>query len=304
MQKRSIDWLTYAMLGLVIVFWAGNAIIGRAVRDDIDPVLLALLRWIAATVIIAPFAWRGLAADLPALKAGWKPVLALCLTGIVGFNTLLYIGLHGTTATNALLMQATIPGLVLLIGAVAFAQREPGWKIFGILLSVFGAAFTIFRGSHEAVLALRLTGSDLIVLAACVSWASYTALLRLVPDVRPASFVFVTFAGGALVLAAIALVFPGHHVSWNVGSILGVAYIGIFPSVIAYFLFNAAVARAGPAIAGQAVALMPIVGALLAALLLGEALHWYHAVGIVIVIAGVVIAGWADVISPSNTAKQ
>lgn len=290
MTSRRGDWLTYAMLGCTIAFWAGNAIVGRAVRDDIDPVLLALLRWIGATIVVAPLAWRGLREDWPVIRAAWKPTFALCLAGIVGFNTVLYAGLQYTTATNTLLMQASIPGLVLLIAALAFSQREPKVKVFGILLSVFGAAFTIFKGDIDALLSLRLGKGDLIVFAACVIWAIYTVLLRLAPKVRPASFLFVTFAGGALMLLPIALLVPGHHLSWTANSIGAVAYVSIFPSVIAYFLFNASVARAGSAIAGQAIAMMPIVGALLAALLLGEALHWYHGVGMAIILAGIVIA--------------
>lgn len=290
MNSRRGDWLTYVMLGCTIAFWAGNAIVGRAVRDDIDPVMLALLRWIGATIVVAPLAWRGLREDWPVIRAAWKPTLALCLTGIAGFNTVLYAGLQYTTATNTLLMQASIPGLVLLIAALAFSQREPMAKVFGILLSVFGAAFTIFRGSMEAVLSLQLGKGDLIIFSACLIWAIYTVLLRMAPKVRPASFLFVTFAGGALVLLPTALLTPGHHLAFTANSIGAIAYVSIFPSVIAYFLFNASVARAGSAIAGQGIAMMPIIGALLAALLLGEKLYWYHGVGMAIILAGIVIA--------------
>lgn len=290
MTSKRGDWLTYVMLGCTIAFWAGNSIVGRAVRAEIDPVTLALLRWIGATIVVTPLAWRGLRADLPAIRAAWKPTLALCVTGIVGFNTVLYAGLQYTSAANALLMQASVPGLVLAIAAIAFAQREPSMKVFGILLSVFGAAFTIFKGDLHAVLALRLGKGDLIVLAACLLWAIYTVLLRLAPNVRPASFLFVLFAGGALILLPVALILPGRHLELTAASIGAIAYVSVFPSVIAYFLFNASVARAGSAIAGQAIAMMPIVGALLAALLLGEALHWYHGVGIAIILAGILIA--------------
>ncbi|RVQ69744.1 DMT family transporter [Croceicoccus ponticola] len=290
MAKRKIDWLTYAMLGATIAFWAGNAIVGRMVRGDIDPVSLALLRWIGAALVVAPIAWRGLRADLPAIRAAWKPVLALCVTGIVGFNTLLYEGLLYTTASNALLMQATIPALVLVIAALVFKQREATWKVVGIALSVCGAAFTIFRGNLQAAIEMQLGKGDLLVFGACVTWAIYTVLLRLAPKVRPASLLFVMFAGGALILLPVALMMPGRQIAWNAQTVGAVAYIAVLPSVVAYFLFNAAVARAGAAIAGQAIALMPVAGALLAALLLGEKLHWYHAVGMVIIVAGIAIA--------------
>lgn len=293
-MARRIDWLSYAMLGMTMVLWAGNSIVGRAVRADIDPVSLALFRWIGATMLIAPFAWRGLAGDLPALRAAWKPVLVLCLVGVAGFNTLLYSGLQYTSATNALLMQAMIPGMVLILGLLFFGQREPKWKVIGIAISVLGAAFTIFRGSIGVVLAFDLGKGDVLVVLSCVCWAIYTVLLRLAPAVRPASFIFVTFLGGALFLLPLAAVMPGHKVALTTASAAGVAYTAIFPSVIAYVLFNSAVRRAGAAVAGQAIVLMPILGAILAALLLDEPLHWYHGVGIVAVLTGVVVAARAN----------
>ena len=36
------------MLGVVMLFWAGNSIVGRAVHDDIPPFTLAFVRWTCA----------------------------------------------------------------------------------------------------------------------------------------------------------------------------------------------------------------------------------------------------------------
>ena len=41
----------FALLGLVMVLWAGNSIIGRAVRDDVGPFTLAFVRWAGATLV-------------------------------------------------------------------------------------------------------------------------------------------------------------------------------------------------------------------------------------------------------------
>lgn len=287
---RHGGWLTYAMLGCVMAFWAGNSIVGRAVRGDIDPISLATLRWVGASLVVTPLAWRGLREDWAAIRMAWKPVLALCLTGVAGFNSLLYYGLQSTTATKALLMQALIPGLVLVFAATAFRTREPARKVAGIVLSMAGAVYTIFEGSLDALLSLDLGQGDLMVFGACILWAIYTLLLRFAPGVRPASLLWVTFVGGALALLSVGMLVPDRHVDWSGPVALAVGYVSIFPSVIAYFLFNAAVARAGPAIAGQAIALMPLAGALLAALLLGEPLHGFHAVGMVAILAGIVIA--------------
>lgn len=291
---RRIDWVAYAMLGVTILLWSGNAIVGRALREDISPVALALLRWIGASLVVLPFALRNLKADWPRLREGWKAVAVLCVTGIAGFNTLLYAGLQSTTATNAMLLQALIPGLVLAIGAVVLGLRESGQRLAGIALSVLGAFFTIFKGDWHAVLALRLDTGDFFVLTSTLCWAIYTVTLRFAPKVDPASFLFVTFAGGAILLVPVLLLSDGGGaVHWTSAAIGGVAYVAVLPSVVAYVLYNGAVARIGSAASGQVITLMPISGALLAALLLGEALHWYHGVGIALILLGILLAAWS-----------
>jgi drug/metabolite transporter (DMT)-like permease len=69
-------------------------------------------------------------------------------------------------------------------------------------------------------------------------------------------------------------------------------YLGTFPSVFAYFLYNGAVARLGSGTAGQAISLMPVFGALLASVTLGEKLFVYHAIGIAAILGGIVLAGF------------
>lgn len=293
-QRGGIDKLALVMLGGTMLFWAGNFIVARYVRGDVPPIMLALLRWVLATLLLLPFAWRGFREDLPALLAGWRALLVLGIAGVGGFNTFAYMGLQYTTAINGLLVQATIPGMVLLIGAIVLRRREPALRVAGIGLSMLGAMFTIFRGDVHALLGLDLGRGDVLVFVGCVLWAIYTVALRFAPEVRPASLLLASFLIGVATIVPVALLTDQPPVHWTAVAVGGVAYVAIFPSVIAYFLYNAGVARAGPAIAGQAITLMPPVGAVLAALLLAEPLHWYHGVGLALILAGIVLSVRSD----------
>jgi drug/metabolite transporter (DMT)-like permease len=283
----------YAMLGLVMLFWAGNSIVGRAVRDDIPPFLLAFVRWSGALLILAPFALRHAIADWPAIRREWRPVLLLGLFGVGAFNGLLYSGLRYTTATNGLLLQALIPSLVLIVSAIAFRERAPIGQVAGVLLSTIGVAVIVFRGELAAIMALHFGFGDVLILAACVCWAIYTACLRLRPAIHAESFVFATFVIGAAVMAPFAASEAGEIAAmrWGPHVFAAFAYVAIFPSVIAYFLYNAAVAQIGAGAAGQTISLMPLFGAFLAMELLDEPLHGYHAVGMALILGGIV-ASW------------
>lgn len=285
----------YAMLGLVMLFWAGNSIIGRAVRNDIPPFTLALVRWMGALMILSPFALRHVAAEWRIIRQHWPVVLLLGLTGVAAFNGFLYSGLHYTTATNGLLIQALIPALVLLAGALLFRDKAPLGQVAGVMLSTLGVMAIVFRGDPAAILRLHFGPGDSLILCGCLAWAIYTVCLRLTPPVHAMSFLFVTFSIGVLTMAPLAISEADAiaRIPWRPGIFGAFAYVAIFPSVCAYFLYNAAVAQIGSGAAGQTISLMPLFGALLAASLLDERLEAYHAMGMALILGGVVLSGIA-----------
>jgi drug/metabolite transporter (DMT)-like permease len=285
----------FAALGLVMLLWAGNSIVARAVRFDVPPFTLAALRWWGALVLLAPFAWGPVKRDLPALRTAWRPVLLLGLLGIGAFNALLYSGLQYTTATNALLLQAAIPALVVLFDRLFFGTRSSVLQVAGTLASIVGVVVIVFRADLNLLLNLHLGVGDLLVMVSVVVWALYTVLLRLRPAVSPISFVALTFAVGALTMVPLALFeyASGRAVNWSWGTVGAIAYVTVLPSTVSYFIYNWAAHAVGPARAGQAITLLPVFGALLSALLLGEPLYAFHAAGMALIIAGIALGALA-----------
>jgi drug/metabolite transporter (DMT)-like permease len=295
MHPHRHHYRAFAMLGLVMVFWAGNSIIGRAVREDIPPFTLAFVRWSGASLLLLPFAAKSVWRDRAAILESWKPVLLLGVLGVGAFNSVLYAGLRYTTATNALLLQAAIPPIVILLDFLFFRVRARALQGLGVALSILGVAAVVFEGDPAAALRLHFGLGDALVLAACLIWALYTVLLRLRPKVAPESFVAVTFWIGIAVTGPLAAWewSTGQGVVWSVGAIGAFAYVSVLPSIVSYFIYNWATAQVGAASAGQAITLMPILGALLSALLLGEALHPYHWLGMALILGGIVLAALA-----------
>lgn len=280
------------MLGVVMVLWAGNSIVGRAVHNAVPPFTLAFVRWVGALAIVTPLAGRTAWAERAEILKAWKPILLLGLVGVASFNAFLYLGLHHTTATNGLLLQALIPALVLLFGFLIFRDRASRYQLAGVLLSTLGVAVIVFRGDPGAILSLSFGFGDGIVLCGVVAWALYTALLRIRPAIHPMSFLLVTFTIGAVAMAPLAASewrqiaqIPATPLVFG-----AFAYVAILPSVAAYFLYNRAVDLIGAGAAGQTISLMPLFGALLAALLLGEELHTYHLAGMALILGGIAAA--------------
>lgn len=280
----------YAMLVCVILLWAGNSIVGRALRDDIGPFTLALIRWAGASILLAPFAWPKIRADWPAVRQHWAKILLLGLLGVGAFNGLLYSGLRDTTATNAILIQAAIPTLVLLFDFAVFRSRPSLGQLTGVSIAALGVAVIIFEADLSHLLALRFGHGDVLILTACIAWALYTTLLRIRPPIQPVSFLALTFLIGAAAMLPLAAgewrTMPIHLTPAVAG---GLVYVAVLPSIVGYLMYNRAVVEIGAADAGQVISLQPLFGAALAAALLGEALHTYHFAGMVLILVGIAI---------------
>jgi drug/metabolite transporter (DMT)-like permease len=126
-----------------------------------------------------------------------------------------------------------------------------------------------------------------------VSWALYTLWLR----GFPADIDRIGLMGTQILLAIPVLILlylfertSGATATWNVHSVTALTYLGIFPSVVAYLLYNLGVARVGATRAGLSIHLIPLFGVVLAVLLLHEVVHSYQMLGMVAIIAGLVCA--------------
>jgi len=295
METNRSHTRAFLMLGLVMLFWAGNSITGRAVRDDIPPFTLALGRWVIAVLVLLPFAARQLWRERAEAKAGWRWVLALGFLGIVCFNGFLYKGLHYTTAANALLLQAAIPAAVMTLDFAVFGGRLGRMHVFGVLVSTLGVVAIVFRGDPAALMELQFGPGDGLVFCAVAAWSLYTVFLRKRPPISATSLLLLTFTIGALAMAPLAAMeaAQGQVVVWSPQVLGAFAYVGVLPSVVAYFIYNRATGELGAARAGQAITLMPLFGALLSALLLGERLQGYHLVGMALILGGIVLSAFA-----------
>ena len=286
-------WRTAWLLMLAPpLFWSGNFITGRAVRDVVPPVALAFWRWAGALAIVLPLAWPHLRRDLPVLRRHWVITLVLATTGVAAFNTMVYTGLRTTTALNAVLLQSATPLFILLWAFFLFGERPAPREAAGIAVSMAGVAVIAGEGSASRLLGFSLNAGDLWVLGAVASYAFYTAMLRRRPLVHPLSFLVASFALGALVLLPLyaAELVAGRHIVAGVPAYAAMGYVAVFPSFLAYLAFNRGVELIGAGRAGQYIHLMQVFGTLLAVTLLGERFQVYHGVGIGLIGAGLVLA--------------
>jgi drug/metabolite transporter (DMT)-like permease len=80
------------------------------------------------------------------------------------------------------------------------------------------------------------------------------------------------------------------HIDWGWPLLAALAYVGLGPSIAAYYCWGTGVAAAGPQVAGFFVNLTPLFAAVLSAAVLGELPHTYHAVAFALIVGGIVVS--------------
>jgi drug/metabolite transporter (DMT)-like permease len=289
------------MLMLANLFWAGNVVLGRGIAGVVPPIALAYWRWTGAFLVAVGFAWPYLKQDAPVLLRHWRMMLLLSATGIASYNTMSYIGLTSTTALNVLLLQSAGPLIIIVWAFALFGDRPTLWQSAGVLLSLTGVAIIAANGSLERLLHLSLNRGDVWVLAAMVIYGVYAAVFRVRPATHALSFLVATMGVGSLMILPFYLweIAQGGRIVAGLPAWLAMAYIAVFPSFIAYLFFNRGIELIGAARAGQSWHLMPVFGSILAVLFLGETFYLYHAIGIALIAAGIVLAS----IRPASTSR-
>ena len=286
--------LAYAVLVLTPLFFSSNLVFGRATISEVAPFTLAFLRWGLCAVILLPFVLRARAQALSLLVQVPLLILVLGFLGMGVSGAVPYYGLQFTTATNATLIYTTSPIMIILLERI-FLGRPFRWReALGVAIAFLGVAVILFKGDLQNLLTVSINFGDLLIVFASLSWAAYSILFR---DGRLSVLPIMALFGlvclaGALVLAPFSLFefWSGARMPTTFAAWQGIAGIVIFSSLLAFSGFQSGLRTFGPSITGISLYLMPVYGVVLAILLLDERPEAYHAAGIVLVLAGVVLA--------------
>lgn len=303
MEKPRLRAYAFSLLALANLFWAGNWVIGRALRDAIEPVALNFARWVIAALVLAPFALPGLASKAGAIRRNAGLLALLALTGVALFQSLVYFGLRTTTTVNAVLLNSSGPLFMLLCSWFIERERAGRRQVAGMLISLAGILVILSRGEWANLLRLEVHAGDVLILLAMPVWGVYSVLLkRRPPELDGVTFLFVISVAGVLLLAPVAA-----WEAWRTpprwpaaAEAAGVLYVGLAASVGAFICWNRGVAIVGANAAGFTLHLLPAFGTVLAMVFLDESFQAFHAVGIATILAGVVIASRSGPVNHSR----
>ncbi|NHZ42658.1 DMT family transporter [Massilia aquatica] len=295
-MNQKLSPSTIGLLTLPPLLWAGNAIVGRLVREAVPPMTLNLLRWSIAMLILLPLGRRLFASD--ALRSNWRRFALLGLLGIGLYNSLQYLALQSSTPINVTLVAAGMPVWMLAIGALFFGVKVGRQQVIGAAMSIVGVLVVLCRGDWQQLAAMRLVAGDLYMILATIAWSFYSWLLtqqKDPPAVRAdwAAFLLAQVIYGVLwsgVFAGVEWAGATHAIHWSWTVAAALMYVAIGPAIIAFRCWGAGVQRAGPSVGAFFTNLTPLFAAMMSSAFLGELPHLYHGVAFALIVGGIVFS--------------
>jgi drug/metabolite transporter (DMT)-like permease len=278
----------HAALVLVQVLFATLAIFGRVILQTVPAGALVLVRIVGAAIVLLAVQ----AASGQPWVSDRRDVAKLALLGFLGVacnQGFFLFGLRHTTATNATILVATIPAFTVL-GSILLRREPPSpLKLAGIGAAGAGTVWLIGPDRLDLAPAVAL-GNGLIV----VGMIAYTYYLlnsrALIAKWSPVTVSAYVMGFGALGVLPVgvpaALRTDVSLVSPTVWAL--VAYVVVFPTIVAYFLNIWALRRASSNVVAVYVYLQPVFTALVAPLILeGEGLTARAGLAGLLIFAGV-----------------
>jgi drug/metabolite transporter (DMT)-like permease len=283
----------YVALFVIAVLWASYPAAIKLALRDMPPLVLAALRCTIASLFLVTVLLRSGADTTRALAPGaLRAFFFLGLVGIFVSTQGSYLAIALSTASNIILLQAASPVMVSLGARFYLGERLHRMQWLGVAVSASGVLLVITNGRLWRLRPEDVHTGDLLNLVTLAGWSAFTVYgKRVLVSYTPAMVTTGAYLAGTLLIIPTAIVtaplFPsprfGSVVAWTV--VVYQALVG----AVAHVLWSRAIHVVGPTRAAVFMNVQPVIGLVLAGLLLREEIGIWQLAGGACVVAGVVL---------------
>lgn len=269
--------------------WGGMYVVSKVVLEVIPPFSLLATRLILGTATLG-------VVMLFSRKSRLTPrqMRDSFLVGVVGYGISLgfqFVGTKLSTASNGALVTSATPAFVLLFAPRLLGERATWRGILALAVSTLGVMAVI--DPRTADLSSSLFLGNLCLLAAALTWALYSVLVRKVAQSADLVASSAVMLAGGLPTSVLLGAFEMNRT--GIGEITlgiwgGILFLGIISTALAMFLWNYAFATLPAAAASLTFFAQPVVGTLLGWFFLGEHITPMFLLGGLLIGVGLVIS--------------
>lgn len=275
---ESISWRTAAITAVAPIAWGSTYVVTEQLLPPDRPLFAAVVRALPAGLLLLAYRRR-----LPQGDWWWRSaVLGVLNIGL--FFPLIFLAAYELPGGLAATLQATMPLAVMAVAWRLLRERPGAARIAAALVGVLGVGLLVLRspGQVSTVGLLAAFGS------VAVTALGFVLLKRWEPPVDMVTLVSWQLVAGGLVLVPVALAVEGAPPAIDLPAAAGFLWLGVVGTILAYTCWFHGLTRM-PAGAVSLIGLLnPVVGTLLGVAFAGELFGWSQALGMALVLGGVV----------------
>lgn len=282
-------------LGLLAFCWllaAGVFIAVKWAGTYTPPWTLAFFRLLFATLFLLPFVTSQLREIATQFRVHYRVIVPIGALGLAFTQGALFTALTTSSAINVGIVFSVWPITAIILAALVLGERLTQLQTFGVILCFGGVLVVVAQGKPETIIDMGVNTADIWVIVSVLCFSFYSVMMKKITIDLAALPLLVLILASATLASAPFFVWEIFHderiaVDWH--DIAAIAYVAIPGGGIMYLLFNRGITMLGAAKASVTFYLQTLFTVILAYFLLGEQLHVYHAVGIALIAAGVII---------------
>lgn len=278
----------YTLMIFATLLFAGAFIAGKLGSGSFSPVVMTFIRIGLATLIIFPIMMFK-EKEFKASKEELILALKLGFVGMTCYHLFFFSALKYTTASNASVINASMPILTAIIATFMLNEKLPFKKKIFIGFAFVGVVLTIINWDITSLINMSFNRGDILMLCGTVSWSFYGVLIKK-SNIEISSLKLMSYS----LLMCTILISPFAireillYNSLNVPfrDYYSIFYMAIFPTVIGYTIQQACIKKMGPSTAALFINLVPVFSILLSVIFLNETINpLIYLSGLIIVVS-------------------
>jgi drug/metabolite transporter (DMT)-like permease len=274
-------------LVLAMLLWASSFIALKFAFRTYDPLVVIFGRMLIASICFLLIG-RRVTQALHYRKGDYKPILFMALCEPCLYFLFEAKAVENTTASQAGLITAMLPILVMIAAAWFLKERITRRSIAGSIVAVSGVCWLTLLSSPTADAPNPLLGNFLEFLA-MVCATGYTIALKSLTERYSPFFLTAMQAFAGCFFYLPLLFYPGTNLptAFHLGPSLAIVYLGAVITLGAYGLYNYGLKHVPANRAASYVNLIPVFSVIMGWMILGETLTTGQAAAAVIIMGGV-----------------
>ena len=285
--------MAYLLLALMPIGFGLNPVTARALNGIYEPATLTLIRWFFTALIVGALALSRYREER--CSFGWSDAPRMLFLGVLGMAFSAYAAYAAAKtapATNVGLVYACTSAVVAAVEICEGRTRLSAMLLAGLVACFTGVALVLTRGDLAALLSVAIGPGELWAVAGMVMWAGYTLGMRRRPgDMTPIAMLAVLSVVAALAAVPLTMREIAEHGLPPLGPVhlAWLTALVLLSGVGAFLAYNLSIRLSGPVLTAASISLVPVYIAIMAVVLLGETVVWYHFVAIGLVAGGLVL---------------